>query len=277
MSYYVHMYKEYFGFETKPFSITSDPAFLFYSKKHREALNVLHYGIKDRVGFIEITGDIGCGKTTLCRAIIAELPPSVKTAYLFNSSLTEMQFLQTFVADLGLDTLKKNRYQLFADLNNFLISQLRNNANVVLIIDESQNLSMRLLEQIRMLSNLETDTDKLLQIVLVGQPELRQKLDHPLLTQLKQRIAIRCHITPLTADEVGGYIKHRLQKAGRESKQALFDDEAVAQIYAFSQGVPRLINMICDKALLGAYAKQCPVVNQTLLIQSIQEHQGALV
>ncbi len=271
------MYKEYFGFETKPFSITSDPAFLFYSKKHREAINVLRYGIKERVGFVEITGDIGCGKTTLCRAIIAELPPSVKTAYLFNSSLTEMQFLQTFVADLGLDTFKKNRYKLFADLNNFLISQLRNNANVVLIIDESQNLPMRLLEQIRMLSNLETDTDKLLQIVLVGQPELRQKLDHPLLTQLKQRIAIRCHITPLTENEVGDYIRHRLKIAGRDSKPALFDDAAIAEIYTFSQGVPRLINMICDKALLGAYAKQSNIVNQALLVESIEEHRGVLV
>ena len=223
------MYRNHFQLKTRPFSVTSDPAFLFLSKKHREAFDSLLYGIDQRVGFIEITGEIGSGKTTLCRALLNRLPREIQTAYLFNSSLSEVQFLQTFLSDLGLETAKKNRYTLFSDLNEHLIKQLALGNNVVLIIDEAQNLTVKLLEQIRMLSNLETDKEKLLQIILVGQPELRDKLNLPNLRQLRQRIAIRYHLQPLSHDELGEYIHHRLKVAGASDCQAIFSREGIEQ------------------------------------------------
>jgi len=217
--------RQFFGFKKRPFSVTSDPSFLYLSQKHQEAIDALQYGIESRAGFIEITGDIGCGKTTLCRSLLNRLPDTIKSAYLFNSSMSEVQFLHTFMSDLGLDPTKKNRHQLFSSINKFLIDQLSTGGNVILIIDEAQNLSVRLLEQIRMLSNLETDTEKLLQIILVGQPELKDKLDDPKLKQLRQRIAIRYHIHPLLLNEITAYIAHRCRIAGYEDGQSLFDPD----------------------------------------------------
>jgi len=270
------MYLEHFDLKARPFSVTSDPAFLFYSQKHREAFDALIYGITNRVGFIEITGEIGSGKTTLCRALLSQVPAQIQTAYIFNSSLSEVQLLQTFLSDLGIETAKKNRHTLFSDLNAHLIKQLSIGHNVVLIIDEAQNLTVKLLEQIRMLSNLETDKDKLLQIILVGQPELRDKLNLPRLKQLRQRIAIRYHIHPLTEEEITPYIHHRLEVAGALQPELFFTEEAISTIYKYTGGVPRLINILCDKALLAGFVHNQKRIPAEIVEVSIQDLEGVL-
>lgn len=267
------MYASHFGFATPPFSITSDPSFLFFSSKHREAYDSLIYGIEHRAGFIEITGEVGCGKTTLCRKALQELPEHVKTAYIFNTSLTEIQFLQTLLSDLGLPVEGKNRHALFQDLNRFLIQALSKGQNVALFIDEAQNLPVRLLEMVRMLSNLETDREKLIQIVLLGQPELRELLGRNDLRQLRQRISIRCHIGPLTLAETTAYIQHRLRVAG-SARTDLFGADAVETLWRHAQGVPRVINILCDKALLAAYATGRFQATGPCLQQCIQELEG---
>lgn len=270
------MYFEYYGFKVPPFAITSDPSFIFYSKRHQEAFDHLLYGIRNRVGFVEITGEIGCGKTTLCRALLNHLGEDTKTAFILNSSLTETQLLQTLLHDLGLDPARKNRYGLFSELNRFLIDQLTRGNNVVLIIDEAQNLSVRLLEQVRMLSNLETEREKLIQIVLVGQPELRDKLKSPGLKQLRQRIAVRYHIGPLDRDEVGAYIHHRVALAGANGTGPFFSPEAVSEIHRITGGVPRLINVLCDKALLLSFVKSAREVTPDMVGQSASEIEGII-
>lgn len=267
------MYASHFGFKALPFSITSDPSFLFFSPKHREAYDSLIYGINSRSGFIEIVGEVGCGKTTLCRKALQELPKSVKTAYIFNTSVTEIQFLQTMLSDLGQPVEGKNRHTLFQDLNRFLIQALSKGDNVALFIDEAQNLPVKILEMIRMLSNLETDRDKLLQIVLVGQPELRDLLSRNDLRQLRQRISIRCHLGPLSLEETSAYIQHRLLVAG-VNRRDLFPDDAVRSIWDHSRGIPRVINILCDKALLAVYAAGRRQADGACLHQCIQELEG---
>lgn len=270
------MYTEYFGFQQKPFTYTSDPDLLFMSRGHQEVLDSLQYGIRNRVGFLAVTGEIGAGKTTLCRYLLKNLPSSITTAYIFNTSLTEIQFLQTFLTDLGLAVEKKTRHALFSDLNRFLIQELKATRNVVLIIDEAQNLSLKLMEQIRMLSNLETDKEKLLQIVLVGQPELAEKLNHSSLKQLRQRIVIRTHVGALAPDEIGEYILMRVK--GAELKTApQFSDDAIHAIYEYSSGIPRLINMICDKCLLATYAAQKYRIDLSIVQRAIKDTEGMLV
>lgn len=270
------MYLSYFNLKSHPFSITSDPSFLFFSKRHREAFDHLLFGIKNRLGFIEITGEIGCGKTTLCRALLNSLGSDTKTAFIFNSSLTETQLLQTLLSDLGVDPSGKNRYELFSELNRFLIEQLALGNNVVLIIDEAQNLSIRLLEQVRMLSNLETEKEKLIQIILAGQPELRDKLNEPALKQLRQRIAVRYHLGPLSREELGGYIQHRLAMAGSSEGRLEFTDDALDRIYAYTKGVPRLINIVCDKALLLSFVRETIRITGEMIQESITEIEGAM-
>ena len=270
------MYLSYFGLKSHPFSITSDPSFIFFSKRHQEALDHLFYGIRNRLGFIEITGDIGCVKTTLCRAILNQLGPETKTAYIFNSSLNEMQLMQTILSDLGLDPSHKQRYELFSELNEFLINQLMYGNNVVLIIDEAQNLTVPLLEQIRMLSNLETEKEKLLQIVLVGQPELRDKLNSPELKQLRQRIAIRYHLAPLSLEEVRRYVDHRLAVAGARSGFPSFGDDAIEEVFRYSKGAPRLINILCDKALLLLFVRDARHVTAEMVKECIDEIEGVV-
>ena len=268
------MYETYFALTQKPFSITSNPSFLFLSRRHREALAHLTYGIKERVGFIEITGEVGTGKTTLCRALLNLLDEKTKTAFIFNSNLSESLLMQTIVEDLGIKTAQKSKGGLFSELNRFLIEQLALGNNVVLIIDEAQNLSTRLLEQIRMLSNLESENEKLLQIVLVGQPELRDKLNAPNLRQLRQRIAVRYHIEALNQDEVAQYIRHRLNLAGANGSLAVFDESAVAEIFRYSKGIPRLINMVCNKALLTGFVLEEKYINDEIVKRSIMELEG---
>jgi general secretion pathway protein A len=268
------VYESYFTLKCRPFSITSDPSFIFFSRRHQEAFDQLKYGISHRVGFMEVTGEIGCGKTTLCRALLNQLDERTKTAYIFNSSLTGMQLMQTILHDLGMDPVQKSRYELYNLLYHYLIDQLAQQHTVVLIVDEAQNLSVSLLEQIRMLSNLETDKEKLLQIILVGQPQLRDKLKRPSLRQLRQRIVIRYHLGELMKEEVMPYIKHRLVRAGAGPTTPFFEDNAVEAIYEFSNGVPRLINVICDKAMLMAFVRETQKINDSMIRECVEEVEG---
>ncbi|MCM8790281.1 MAG: XrtA-associated ATPase [Candidatus Omnitrophica bacterium] len=269
------MYREFFGLKEKPFNITSDPNFLYLSRVHREAFSHLLYGIKERKGFLEITGEVGAGKTTLCRALLSKLDKNTKSAFIFNSTLPEMQLLQAILEDYGLVVEGRSKVSLLKQLNRFLIEELTKGNNVILIIDEAQNLKPSILEEIRMLSNLETDKEKLFQIILVGQPELKNKLNSPGLRQLRQRIAVRFHITPLEKDEVGEYIYHRLNVAG-SSGQIVFAPDAVECIHRFSGGIPRLINMVCDKAMLTAYVKETRTITLPIVEKSIQELEGVI-
>ena len=267
------MYLDYLGLREPPFSVTTDPAFLYLSRRHREALSHMMYGIRERKGFIEITGEIGTGKTTLCKALLRQLEDTTRTALILHSGLSELQLLQAVIQDFGLDPMRGNRFGLFNELNRFLIEQATLGNNIVLIIDEAQNLSLRVLEQIRMLSNLETDKQKLVQIVLVGQPQLRDKLDRPSLRQLQQRIGVRYHILPLDGEEVRTYIEHRLEIAGSDGSLA-FTGEAFEEIYRCSNGIPRLMNLVCDRALLACYVLRTKLVDRALIQRSYQELMG---
>lgn len=268
------MYTSYYNLHESPFNITSDPNFLFMSKGHREALAFLIYGIEQRKGFLEITGEIGAGKTTLCKALLNRLDKRTKTAFIINPDLSELQLLQSIAVDFGITLPRKlNKLEVFNLLNKFLIHQLLLRNNVALIIDEAQNLKPTLLEQIRLLSNLETEKEKLIQIIFVGQPQLRDKLNSPELAQLKQRIAIRYHICPLERDEIENYIAHRLSVAGSDG-HIKFLDEAVQEIYNFSGGTPRLINMVCDRALLFGFVLDTKTITLDITKRSIEEIKG---
>ena len=271
------MYESFYGLKQKPFAVATNPSFLYFSQRHREALSYLTYGITERMGFIEITGEVGTGKTTICRALLNQLDERTKSAFIFNSNLTELQLMQTIVDDFGIKTEKRNRSALFNYLNQFLIEQLGQNNNVVLIIDEAQNLSLELLEQIRMLSNLEADNEKLLQIVLVGQPELREKLKLPVLRQLRQRIAVRYHMEALEKEEIPHYIAHRLQMAGAvNGSTPVFDEKACKEIFKYSGGIPRMINIVCDKALLLGYVLEKRSIGSEIIDRSISEIEGGI-
>lgn len=267
------MYEQYFGLREKPFNVTSDPEFLFFSRRHKEAFAHLIYGIKERKGFLEITGEIGTGKTTLCKALLNQLDQNTKTALILNPDLNKQQLLKAILRDFGIEFNKDREKSLLDKLNAFLIQQLAHSRNVVLIVDEAQNLKSSLLETIRLLSNLETEKDKLLQIVLVGQPELRQRLQSDELRQLRQRISVRYHISPLDEDEVAVYIRHRLTVAG-SADCAIFDPEAVYQIFQYSEGIPRLINVICDKALLAAFVQERKSIDREIILRCIEELEG---
>lgn len=267
------MYLSYYGFQKHPFNLTADPSFLFQSPQHREALSFLYYGIMGRKGFLAITGEVGTGKTTLCRALLSRLDDRVKTAFILNSNLTEFQLIHAVIEDFGIPIAGKSKMNLMRALNAFLIEQVREGNNAVLIIDEAQNLSAGQLEQVRMLSNLETAEEKLIQIILVGQPELRKKLDSKSLLQLRQRISIRFHLSPLQHGEVATYIAHRLRVAGGEGK-VVFDRKAIELVYEYSGGVPRLINMLCDKALLAGFVLGTMSINARIIRASIREIEG---
>lgn len=267
------MYLDYLGLREHPFTVTTDPAFLYLSRRHREALSHMMYGIQERKGFIEITGEVGTGKTTLCKALLRQVGDTTRTALILHSGLSELQLLQAVIQDFGLNPMRSNRFGLFNELNQFLLEQATLGNNLVLIIDEAQNLSLRVLEQIRMLSNLETDKEKLIQIVLVGQPQLRDKLDRPSLQQLRQRIGVRYHILPLDREEVRTYIEHRLTIAGSDGSLA-FADGTFDEIYRCSHGVPRVMNLVCDRALLACYVLRTKLVDRTLIQRSYQELMG---
>ena len=246
------MYEEFYGFRQSPFNITPDPRFLFYSDKHREAFNHVLYGLKERKGFIQITGEVGAGKTTLCRALLEKLGPSYKTALILNPIMTGDQLIWLLLAELGQPPQHYDRMRNLQTLNEFLLEQVPLGNDVVLFIDEAQDLPLELMEEVRLLSNLETDQRKLLQIVLMGQPELRTVLDDPSLRQLRQRITVRYHLAPLSFGETGRYVGHRMQIAGANSRP-YFARGALRKIHRYSGGVPRLINAVCDKTLLCGY------------------------
>ena len=247
------MYLEFYGLREAPFSPTPDPKFLFQSARHREALAQLVYGVRERKGFIVLTGEIGTGKTTLLRTLLARLDDEHPVAYVHNSSLPWEGMFEYILNDWGLKTPGTTQAQRLIDLNEFLIEQHRLGRSPVLVIDEAQNLSIESLEAVRLLSNFETTHAKLLQILLVGQPELRDKLNAPELRQLKQRIALRCHIGPLGPEEARQYIRHRLRVAGA-SDAGIFTDGAVQRITEYSRGIPRVINTLCDHCLISGYA-----------------------
>jgi len=247
------MYATHFGLVESPFSITPDPRFSYTNSLYREAFATLRYGIEARKGFIVITGEAGTGKTTLLRRLMRSVEATVHTAFVFNTHLSFTELLRLALNDLGVPSCAGDKLTLIAHLNDYLVEQLEKAHTVALLVDEAQDLSNEMLEELRLLSNLETDRAKLIQIVLMGQPELERKLDQPELRQLKQRVAIRCRLAPLKSNEVAPYIQSRLQTVGYNG-EALFELEAVQNIALYSKGIPRLINVICDNALLIAYA-----------------------
>jgi len=249
------MYQEFHGLSQKPFVLTPDPQFLFLSENHHTAIESLLYGIRQKEGFMVITGDIGTGKTTISRTLLERLDKNVKAAVIFNSFLTEEELLESILLDFGFASKGRTKKERIDALNKLLIYLSSHGKNAVLIIDEAQNLSIPVLEQIRMLSNLETEKEKLLQIILLGQLELDQKLRSDELKQLNQRIAIRYHLVPLTRTEMESYIYQRLMVAGSQGS-ITFSRAALHEIYKFSKGTPRLINLLCDRALLGGLVEQ---------------------
>ncbi|MDD4202656.1 MAG: AAA family ATPase [Candidatus Omnitrophica bacterium] len=271
------MYKDFYELSEYPFNVTSDPSFLFLSDVHKEALSHLLYGINNKKGFITITGEVGAGKTTLCKALLNKLNKNeVKTAYIFNPSLSGKQLLEAILEDFGITPEKGNKIVLFRQLNNFLLNELKLNHNVLLIIDEAQNMKKPLLEEIRMLSNLETEKEKLFQIILVGQPQLREKLTNPDLLQLKQRISVSFHLTPLTQNELPKYIAHRLTVAGSK-KDIIFTNSCLDLIYKYTKGVPRTINLLCDRILLHGFVLNTWTIDIEMVQKSIEEIEGKLL
>src|SRR5437867_10768864 len=267
------MYKDFYGLREYPFNMTPDPQFLFLSHNHRIALDVLRFGIRDRKGFIVITGEIGAGKTTVCRSLLRSLDTNTKTALVLNPTLSDSQILRAICDEFRLQPAKTTKKDLYDTINAFLLRELAANHNVALIIDEAQNLKPRVLEQIRLLSNLETEKEKLLQIVLVGQPELGELLVRENLRQLKQRIALRHHVQPLVYKELIEYIKHRLRVAGSDGR-IRFSDGALLLIRRYSRGVPRLINVICDKALLSGYVTESHTMDAGHVQRAIEDIEG---
>lgn len=264
------MYYKYFGFKEAPFNLTPNSRFFFESAKHTEALSTLVYAIQERKGFVVITGDIGSGKTTVCRTLLNKLDSKVQTALITNTHLSGKDMLCSILEDLEVDYTPGSKSKLLSQLNQYLIEQLRTDRNVVLIIDEAQNLTPSVMEEVRMLSNLETENEKLIQIIFLGQPELKQKLALPRLEQLRQRIAVYYHLSPLTKEETKQYILHRL-KVASEKDYMFFTEEALNMVYQFSKGVPRLTNQICDSALLNAFIYEYRQVDEKLMKEVANE------
>jgi len=251
------MYKRFYNLQKNPFEITPDPAFLFTTKRHNEALATLYYGVRRHKGFVVLTGEVGTGKTLLIRSLLQMLKLSnVHYAYVFNSRLAPMEFLQYVAGDFRLPVSGKNKSELLLELSSFVISRFKKGLTTVLVVDEAHHLSEEVLEEIRLLTNLETTEEKLLQILLVGQPELDEKLDSVDLRQLKQRIALRSQLAPLDMEETEGYIRRRLTVAGHAAPDTLFPFETVLEIHRHSRGIPRLINTLCENALIHGYARQ---------------------
>ncbi|OGX06542.1 MAG: hypothetical protein A3G87_03610 [Omnitrophica bacterium RIFCSPLOWO2_12_FULL_50_11] len=272
------MYRDYFGLAEEPFNVTPDPRFIFFSRQHLDAFSCLLYGIESRKGFIQITGEIGAGKTTLCRAILEKLKTKTHTALILNPKLSELFLLRAIAEDFGIALSAYDHKDCFDALNRFLLEEFHKGYNTVLIIDEAQGLTPKTLEQVRLLSNLETNREKLIQIVLVGQPELKDMLNHPALAQLRQRITIRFHLTPLDRNEVEEYIRHRLRVAGwPPGVPNPFTQEAIDFIYEHSGGIPRLINNFSGMSLLAAYARSVFLVDAKLAEEALNGVEGVSV
>lgn len=259
------MYQSHFHLRERPFSITPDPRFLYFGQRHKEALAHLLYGIEEASGFVLLTGEIGAGKTTVSRYLLEQLPQNAEIALILNPKLSAYELIATLCDELGIQYSREEASlkTLFDALNAYLIEAHNRDKRVILIVDEAQHLSMEVLEQLRLLTNLETRRQKLLQIILLGQPELREHLNHPSLTQLSQRITARYHLEPLSLSETASYVRHRLAVAGCQTM--LFDDKSLRVVYRLSGGVPRVINVLCDRALLGAYARSLPNVTKKVV------------
>ncbi len=267
------MYLEFYGLTEPPFSITPNPRFLFYSPRHREAFNHLLYGIRERKGFIQLTGEVGAGKTTLCRALLEELGNNYSTALILNPVLDKGELIRAVAAEFGLHVKGMERLEVLAEINRFLLKEAAADRDVVLVIDEAQNLSSESLEQIRLLSNLETNDQKLLQIVLMGQPELRDRLEEYSLRQLRQRITVRYHLTPLSRKELSQYVQHRLAISGARGVPT-FTGPALWRVFSYSKGIPRLVNALCDKCLLAGYVRQSDQIDFGTVGRAINELEG---
>ncbi|NNL75982.1 MAG: AAA family ATPase, partial [Desulfobacterales bacterium] len=264
------MYENFFGFSEKPFKLVPNPAYLFLSKSHEEALAHLNYALSQGDGFVEITGEVGTGKTTLCRAFLENLDENTIAAYIFNPNLGPKQLIKTINDELGIKYEADNTKDLIDKLNAFLIQEKTQQKKVILLIDEAQNLSRNILEQLRLLSNLETSREKLLQIILVGQPELSDILDSHELRQLGQRITLRYHLAPLNLQETVEYIRYRINIAARKAG-IKFNRSAFRQIYNYSRGIPRVINIACDRALLTAFGLSQHKIGGGIVRASIKE------
>lgn len=267
------MYEDFYGLEAPPFNITPDPRFLFFSRRHRQAFEHILFGISERKGFIQITGEVGAGKSTLCRKVLDELRAGYDTALILNPVMTPIQLMRAILRELGLDDSGNDRIRLVERLNDFLLERAHAGVIVALFIDEAQDMSDELLEEVRLLSNLETEDRKLLQIVLVGQPELRAKLDAARLRQLRQRITVRYHLGPIGRAETEEYILHRLVVAGARGRPT-FSRPALRAIHRYSRGVPRLINAVCDKALLVGYVEESDHLRWRQVRRAIRELEG---
>jgi len=269
------MYESFFGLREAPFALTPDPRFLWLSETHQEGLAALVYGITRRKGFMLLTGEVGTGKTTLLRAALGQIPPDTDTALVLNTiDLTPRDLLKLIAAEFGLQGPFESLADYLIALNRMLLERLRYGRNTVLIIDEAQNLDGPALEEIRLLSNLETDTEKLMQIVLTGQPELLRKLSDPALRQLRQRIAVEHHMDLLSADEIAPYLMHRLKVAGGNFDQ-IFEPGVEASFYSFSTGCPRLISLLADRVLLAAFSKQMRPVTRDFVEEKARAMSGS--
>ena len=268
------MYCDFFGFSEKPFTITPNPHFVFLSSIHREAFARLLYGVDTHAGFITLTGEVGTGKTTLLRTLLSQLDPEkYRSALIFNPCMSGEQLLAAICREFGVTAAEQNSFGYLDALNGFLIDQNSSGRTVVLVIDEAQNLKPDVLEQVRLISNLETERDKLIQIILSGQPELNALLQRHDLRQLSQRITVRCRLAPIIMDDAVQYINHRLQASGSRIPN-IFTRGAVKRIYRFSRGVPRLINVACDQSLLMAWTRDCLYVSPKIAKEVISELQS---
>ncbi len=264
------MYKEFYKLQENPFDLTPDPAFLYFSKAHQKAMAYLTYGLETRKGIIQLTGEIGSGKTTILRAILAKKKNKLKSSFIVNPHATFEQLLRMILHQLSVidAEVKDTKDVLLSKFHNYLKDQMKQDFPVVLIFDEAQNIEVPVLEELRMLSNLETVKQKLVQIVFVGQPELREIFSLPGLRQLKQRIAVACHLTALSREDVEEYINHRLRVAGANGSP-VFTHQACDEIYTYSHGIPRLINTVCDAALLAGYVEEKKTMDEEILIDVI--------
>jgi general secretion pathway protein A len=259
------MYKDFFGLKDNPFAVSPNPKYLFLTKQIEEALSGLMYGIQTRKGFVTLTGEVGTGKTTLVNRLLEWLRHQrARTAFLFNSRMNSSQLFDFILAEFEIPCEIRDKSQQLLRLNKWLLERFKAGENAVLILDEAQNLSQAVLEEIRLLTNLETSSEKLLQIVLSGQPELEDKLKLPQLRQLRQRIMLRCKTYPLTKDQTGEYIRERLRIAG-SARDSIFDVKALETIHLYSLGIPRVINLICEHSLINAYTEnECPIEAKTV-------------
>ena len=264
------MYADFYGLSEKPFNLVPDPRYLFLANSHREALAHLLYGIEQGEGFIEVIGQVGTGKTTLCRTLLERVAEDVEVAYIFNPSGSEIELLAAIGREFALPTTARSRSELIEEINRFLLKQKAAGGRAVLVIDEAQELEPEVLEQIRLLSNLETEREKLIQIVLIGQPELEENLNRRDMRQLRQRITVRWRLEPFSRAEVSAYLEHRLKVAGLEGPSP-FSAAAVRAIYRASGGVPRVVNALADRTLLAGYSAGQKRIDVRLVRKALKE------